>query len=83
VACNTTGLASAETYRGVCGGSRQEGLNSDFRQFAGKASKAFVARSATNSHLDHISQKMSVVSEKMDNNLAGQTGFASDGVELF
>jgi hypothetical protein len=35
------------------------------------------------SHVDHISQKMSGVSKKMDNNPGGQTGFASGAVELF
>jgi methyl-accepting chemotaxis protein len=35
------------------------------------------------SHIDHISQKMSVVSKKVDNNPVSQTGFASGDVELF
>ena len=39
--------------------------------------------SAICSHVDHISQKMSVVSQKVDNNPVSQTCFASGEVELF
>lgn len=35
------------------------------------------------SHIDQISQKLSVISQKVDNNPVGQTGFASGEVELF
>jgi methyl-accepting chemotaxis protein len=41
------------------------------------------ALSAICSHVDHISQKMSVVSQKVDNNPVSQTCFASGEVELF
>lgn len=34
-------------------------------------------------HVDQISQKMSVISQKVDNNPVNQTGFASGEVELF
>ncbi len=35
------------------------------------------------SHVDQISQKLSVISQKVDNNPVNQTGFASGEVELF
>lgn len=38
---------------------------------------------AVRSHIDQISQKMSQISQKIDNNPVGQTGFASGEVELF
>ena len=34
-------------------------------------------------HVNHISQKMRVISQKVDNNPVSQTGFASGDVELF
>jgi len=34
-------------------------------------------------HIDHISQKISVISQKVDNNPVAQTSFASGDVELF
>jgi methyl-accepting chemotaxis protein len=34
-------------------------------------------------HVDHISQKIGVISQNVDNNPVNQTGFASGEVELF
>jgi methyl-accepting chemotaxis protein len=34
-------------------------------------------------HVDQISQKIGVISQKVDNNPVNQTGFASGEVELF
>ena len=47
------------------------------------SAESLAALAAICSHVDQISQKMSVVSQKMDNNPVSQTGFASGGVELF
>lgn len=47
------------------------------------ASRTVVALQEICQHVDHISQKMSVISQKVDNNPVSQTGFASGDVELF
>ena len=44
---------------------------------------ALVALSEICLHVDQISQKMGVISQKVDNNPVNQTGFASGEVELF
>ena len=44
---------------------------------------ALVALSEICLHVDQISQKMGVISQKVDNNPVSQTGFASGEVELF
>jgi methyl-accepting chemotaxis protein len=45
--------------------------------------ETLAALAAICSHIEYISQKMSVVSKKIDNNPVSQTGFASGEVELF
>jgi hypothetical protein len=64
--------------------SRKQGLARTFlRQNGVMSAGAWEALSASRSHVDHISQKTSVVSQKMDNNPVSQTSFARGGVALF
>lgn len=56
---------------------------SSIMQNSTTSAESLTALAAICSHVDQISQKMSVVSQKMDNNPVSQTGFASGGVELF
>lgn len=50
---------------------------------SGNPAETLAALAAICSHVDQISQKVSVISQKVDNNPVGQTGFASGEVELF
>lgn len=50
---------------------------------AGGAAEALSRLSEICSHVDQLSQKMSTISQKVDNNPVNQTGFASGEVELF
>lgn len=49
----------------------------------GNPAETLNALAAICSHVDQISQKVSVISQKVNNNPVGQTGFASGEVELF
>ena len=50
---------------------------------SGDSLAALAALSEICQHVDQISQKMGVISQKVDNNPVNQTGFASGDVELF
>ena len=50
---------------------------------SGNSAETLSALAAICSHVDQISQKVSVISQKVNNNPVGQTGFASGEVELF
>ena len=50
---------------------------------SGDSLAALAALSEICQHVDQISQKMGVISQKVDNNPVKQTGFASGDVELF
>jgi methyl-accepting chemotaxis protein len=62
---------------------------SDERQMAGvlngngSPAETLNALAAICSHVDQISQKIGVISQKVDNSPVAQTGFASGEVELF
>ena len=58
---------------------RMAGVLNDTRDTAG----ALAALSEICRHVDQISQKTGVISQKVDNNPVSQTGFASGDVELF
>ncbi len=49
----------------------------------GNSATALAALSEICQHVDQISQKIGVISQKVDNNPVNQTGFASGEVELF
>lgn len=49
----------------------------------GESAATLMALAEICQHVDQISQKMSVISQKVDNNPVNQTGFASGEVELF
>lgn len=49
----------------------------------GESAATLTALAEICQHVDQISQKMSVISQKVDNNPVNQTGFASGEVELF
>lgn len=49
----------------------------------GNPAETLLALSAICSHVDQISQKIGVISQKVDNSPVAQTGFASGEVELF
>jgi methyl-accepting chemotaxis protein len=49
----------------------------------GNPAETLLALAAICSHVDQISQKISVISQKVDNSPVAQTGFASGEVELF
>jgi methyl-accepting chemotaxis protein len=49
----------------------------------GDSATALAALSEICQHVDQISQKIGVISQKVDNNPVNQTGFASGEVELF
>ncbi|MBS1140440.1 MAG: chemotaxis sensory transducer [Proteobacteria bacterium] len=50
---------------------------------SGESAATLAALAEICQHVDQISQKMSVISQKVDNNPVNQTGFASGEVELF
>lgn len=66
-----------------------EEINADERQMGsllhgnGSPAETLHALAAIRSHVDHISQKISVISQKTHNSPVAQTGFASGEVELF
>lgn len=49
----------------------------------GNSAETLDAVAAIRSHVGHISQKIGVISQKVDNNPVAQTGFASGEIELF
>jgi len=49
----------------------------------GNPAETLHALTAICSHVDHISQKIGVISQKTHNSPVAQTGFASGEVELF
>jgi methyl-accepting chemotaxis protein len=52
-------------------------------QNGGDSPATLVELAEISSHIDQISQKLSVISQKVDNNPVSQTSFASGEVELF